>query len=130
MLDQDSPEEVHGRAPTIDEYQKWTISTAKYPGSGEKTAPAIVYVALGLAGEAGETLEKIKKAIRGDRNGVAGIDSAALLVRDVGLLNEMGDVLYYLSRLAAETGFTMTEVMAASVKKLEDRKLHGEGDTR
>jgi NTP pyrophosphatase (non-canonical NTP hydrolase) len=120
----------------IDSYQRWTISTARYPGSGERTPEAIVYVALGLTGESGEVAEKVKKTLRGDKSveGPPGIHNAALLVGDQGLLSEMGDVLYYLSRLAAETGFTMSQVMEASVKKLEDRKLrgkiHGDGDKR
>lgn len=119
----------------IDAYQNWSIVTARYPGSGEKTPEAIVYVTLGLSGEAGEVAEKVKKAIRGDKaGGQAGIHNAKLLVGDQALLSEFGDVLYYLSRAAAETGFTMSEVMESSIRKLEDRKLrgkiHGDGDRR
>ena len=119
---------------TIDEFQAWSISTARYPGSGCQTPEAIVYCTLGLTGEAGEVAEKVKKVIRGDNTGIVGIDSAKVLVKNLALLSELGDVLYYLSRLAAETGFSMTEVMSSSVAKLEDRKargkIHGDGDTR
>ena len=42
------------------EYQRRSRETAVYPHLGEN----LVYPALGLCGEAGETAEKIKKAIR------------------------------------------------------------------
>ena len=44
------------------EYQARSRATAVYPDAGNN----IVYPALGLCGEAGETAEKVKKAIRDD----------------------------------------------------------------
>lgn len=46
---------------TLNEYQEHALETAVYP---EKYK--VVYPALGLAGEAGETADKIKKVLRGD----------------------------------------------------------------
>ena len=49
---------------TFDQYQKQAVSTAIYPGQGEVLG--LVYVALGLAGEAGEIANKVKKVLRDD----------------------------------------------------------------
>lgn len=79
---------------------------------------------LGLVGEAGEFAEKIKKKYR----------TTPLLPEPRELAKELGDVLWYLARLADLYGFTMTQVMALNVDKLESRRkrgvLQGEGDNR
>jgi NTP pyrophosphatase (non-canonical NTP hydrolase) len=62
----------------FNEYQEFVKGMKVYP---EKHA--IVYPALGLAGEAGEITEKLKKWLRGDRD----------LDRDA-LLSELGDPLW------------------------------------
>lgn len=85
------------------------------------------YYALGLAGEAGETVDKLKKVYR-DRGGEFSDDDRKAL----GL--ELGDVLWYLTRLADRLGLTLEEVMVKNVEKLASRaergKLHGAGDNR
>lgn len=54
---------------TFDDYQKQTVTTAIYP----KLMHGSVYPALGLAGEAGEVANKVKKLVRDD----GGVVSAA-----------------------------------------------------
>lgn len=99
----------------MDEYQKETGKTAQLPDDGE-----ISFLALGLNGEAGEVAEKIKKSIR-DGN-------------DLELEKELGDVLWYLSRLADELGHDLDEVAETNLDKLFDRKergkIKGDGDNR
>ena len=84
---------------------------------------AIIYPALGLAGEAGEIAEKVKKWLRGDRE----LDKEALL-------GELGDPLWYITSLADDLGFTLQDVVDYNVKKLTSRKerdvLKGSGDNR
>jgi NTP pyrophosphatase (non-canonical NTP hydrolase) len=84
---------------------------------------AIVYPALGLAGECGEISEKLKKWLRGDRE----LDKQALLL-------ELGDPLWYITALADDLGFTLQDVVNANVEKLSSRKernvLKGDGDNR
>lgn len=79
---------------------------------------------LGLVGEAGEFAEKIKKKYR----------TVPLVPDPKELAKELGDVLWYVARLAALYGYSMTQVMALNVEKLESRrargKLQGEGDNR
>lgn len=75
-------------------------------------------------GEAGEFAEKIKKKYR----------ATPLLPDPNELAKELGDVLWYIARLADVYGFSMTQVMAWNVEKLESRRkrgvLQGEGDNR
>lgn len=79
---------------------------------------------LGLVGEAGEFAEKVKKKYR----------TTPLLPDAVTMGKELGDVLWYAARLADLYGFSMTQIMAMNVDKLESRRargvLQGEGDNR
>jgi len=107
----------------FEEYQEKSRRTALYPNVGEN----FVYPTLGLAGEAGEVAEKIKKVIR-DKNGVIDDETRE------GIKKELGDVLWYVSQISSELGLSLGEVADFNIKKLYDRmergKLHGEGDNR
>ena len=108
----------------LNDYQNEARLTAIYPKED-----AITYTALGLCGESGEVAEKVKKWIRGD-NGTDGVP----IILSEDLLFELGDVLWYLSNLAFECGFTLHEVARANLDKLEARRLSGKikgsGDKR
>lgn len=108
---------------TFKEYQKISRKTAVYPVVGEK----FVYPALGLAGEAGEVMEKIKKIFR-DKN--KKVDQATKQE----IAKEMGDVLWYLAQLATEFDLSLDEIAESNLKKLLSRlergALHGSGDNR
>jgi NTP pyrophosphatase (non-canonical NTP hydrolase) len=105
------------------EYQRLSRETAIYPDLGNN----IVYPALGLCGEAGETAEKVKKAIRDDGGTLTEERRAAIAA-------ELGDVLWYAAQLATEAGLELEEVAAANLEKLTSRHrrsvLQGSGDTR
>jgi NTP pyrophosphatase (non-canonical NTP hydrolase) len=73
------------------------------------------YVTLGLNGEAGEVAELIKKAMRNE-GGEISPERIELLKK------ELGDVLWYLTRLADELGTDLAEVAQANVEKLYARK--------
>lgn len=102
----------------INYYQKEALKTAIYPEEYK-----IVYPALGLAGEAGEVADKVKKIIR-DGN----IDSNHAIAL------ELGDVLWYIASLASDLGYTMQDIAEMNVNKLHKRsrenKLKGSGDNR
>ena len=91
--------------------------------------PRPVFFALGLAGEAGEVADKIKKGWRGDYD-LDNLDPERR--RAIGL--ELGDVLWYLANLAYEIGYTMDDIEAMNVEKLESRDrrgtTRGDGDHR
>ena len=90
--------------------------------------PSVVFAALGVAGEAGEVADKVKKAIR-DNNGNFGDEAFK-----EGVKNELGDILWYVAALAKDLGFTLSEVGQSNIEKLEDRRkrgvIHGSGEKR
>jgi NTP pyrophosphatase (non-canonical NTP hydrolase) len=107
----------------ISDYQELSRRTAAYPGAGEN----IVYPTLGLAGEAGEVAEKVKKLLRDD----GGILSEE---RRDALAGELGDVLWYVAQVATEAGLDLEEIAQGNLDKLLSRKqrgvLSGSGDRR
>lgn len=109
----------------LDQYQ---VLASKTGMQGERTQEyRLMYLTLGLAGETGEVVEKIKKLIRNDA-GVLDEEKKKLIVY------ELGDVLWYLSQLAGEIGVSLDAVGEANIQKLADRAARGairsEGDTR
>jgi NTP pyrophosphatase (non-canonical NTP hydrolase) len=109
---------------TLDEYQKKAQGTVIYPALGGQ---GWVYPALGLAGEAGEVADKLKKVVR-DHNGEITPEIRELVK------GELGDVLWYVSQLARELDFTLEEIAQGNIDKLASRqkrqKLSGSGDSR
>lgn len=109
------------------EYALAIESVARYPGAGEGSVTALTYVALGIAGEAGEFADKVKKILRDDAS-VISLEAAKALIA------ELGDVLWYVSRAATELGVPLSLVAEGNVKKLYDRRdrnvLGGSGDNR
>jgi NTP pyrophosphatase (non-canonical NTP hydrolase) len=108
------------------EYQLATAETAVYPGAGLGHIEALTYTALGL-GETGEVQGKVKKVIR-DMGGEITSDAAKEIAK------ELGDVLWYVARLADELGFSLEEIAQGNLDKLNSRKergvLTGSGDNR
>lgn len=102
------------------EYQNKAKETAIYP---KQLDGGIYYAAIGLAGEVGELLNKIKKIARDG----AAVDKEAIS-------GEMGDVLWYLSQMATELGISLDDIAGYNLKKLNDRKargvISGSGDNR
>ncbi len=107
----------------FDEYQTRSRETAIYPDRGSN----YVYPTLGLAGEAGEVAEKVKKVIR-DKNGIMDQETKEKLSK------ELGDVLWYVAQLATELDLSLDDVAEANITKLQSRKergsLSGSGDMR
>lgn len=110
---------------SFDEYQEKTEETAIYPDEGDVfgVPVGVLYTALGLSGEAGEVAEKVKKAIREE-------DPSYL----ENLTDELGDVQWYLARLADELDESLDRIARRNIEKLSDRQdrdvLSGEGDNR
>ena len=108
---------------TFEEYQKSSRKTALYPDVGNN----FIYPTLGLAGEAGEVAEKIKKVLR-DNNGV--VDES----RREEIAKELGDVLWYVTQVASEHGLSLDVIAKQNIEKLYSRlergKLSGSGDSR
>lgn len=105
------------------EYQTTSRQTAKYPMAGKN----FIYPTLGLAGEAGEVADKVKKVHR-DHDNV--FDDAAI----EGVKKELGDVLWYIAQLATELNLSLDDIATTNITKLQSRLtrgvLSGSGDER
>ena len=97
---------------TIDEYAAWAAGIPR--SRPESVVPAdetlyLAYLGLGLAGEAGEVVEHVKKLLR---DGTWQPDRLA---------EELGDVVYYWTCLCLAAGRQPSEVLAASAAKVDAR---------
>ena len=103
------------------DYEKFTETTAIYPKDRE-----LEYLCLGLTSESGEIAGKVKKLIR---------DKKELTINAQGeIISELGDTLWYVTRLCAVMGITLEELMENNYTKLSSRKergvIGGSGDNR
>lgn len=101
----------------FNDYQQQASAMAIYPKEH-----GLTYVALGMASEAGEVAGKVKKIIR---------DGAEVTEA---LIDETGDVLWYVSEMAGILGVTLEELASRNLRKLQSRQsrgvLGGSGDVR
>ncbi len=78
---------------------------------------------LGICGEAGEIAEKVKKDLRGDYK---------LEAQEI--CKELGDLLYYIARVADYYKLDLHTIAVENIKKLQSRKergkIKGSGDNR
>ncbi len=107
---------------TTKDYQNIIAETAVFPKE-----IGLTYCTMGLCGEAGEVAEKMKKLFR-DEGGVVSPQFR------YDIRKELGDVMWYVTALSNELGFTLEEVMEYNYNKLMLRRatntLHGSGDNR
>lgn len=113
----------------FNQYQRASAETMIYPHALENhDMRGLMYVALGLAGEAGELANKIKKLYR---DGFTHEDWPA--IRE-GLTKEVGDALWYVAAICSELDADLEKAAAYNVAKLRDRArrgvLGGSGDDR
>ena len=105
---------------TLNNYQMQAKKFAIYPEHMRVTYPT-----LGLAGEAGEVADKVKKIYRDDRT------DARFLAE---IAKEIGDVMWYCAALANDLGFDLQQVAEMNIYKLKSRKaagkIGGSGDDR
>ena len=96
---------------TLEEYQKFA-SQGILPATLEREP--VIGFALGLAGEAGEVADDIKKKYFHGRD----IDSEHTI-------EELGDVMWYVAMICDASGFTLDDVMQTNKEKLENRYPDG-----
>ena len=85
----------------MNDYQRAAVSTAIY-----KQEHAVIYPALGLAAEAGEVANKVKKILRDgkfDREAIA---------------DEVGDCMWYIAALCRDLNIDMQDIANNNIKKL------------
>jgi len=86
----------------IDEYQTNAVSTAVYPKKY-----AIIYPTIGLAGEAGETADKLADLIVGKSKDAKETQENIIL--------EIGDVMWYLATTSNDLGVSLSECLSISL---------------
>ena len=103
-------------------YQRSSAKTAIYDDKYK-----ISYPALGLAGEAGEVANKVKKLMRD------GVNNMPPNWRD-DIASEIGDVLWYCAALATDLNLSLGTIaglnQAKLHKRMSDNKIGGSGDNR
>lgn len=101
----------HMNKITLDDYQALASRTAGAGGSGDRR---VIIAALGLAGEAGEFANMVKKMT------AHGHEIAPEMLAD-----ELGDILWYAAEAASAIGFSLGDIASENVEKL--RKRYPEG---
>ena len=105
----------------LNKYQEKAAKTAFY----EKDD--LIYCALGITGEGGEVADHLKKMLRDD-------EGVLTDERREALIKELGDVLWYVARMAGKLDITLEDVAKTNIKKIKDRvkrgKQKGSGDNR
>ncbi|HYH75668.1 MAG TPA: nucleoside triphosphate pyrophosphohydrolase family protein [Candidatus Saccharimonadales bacterium] len=109
---------------TFDEYQQQALTTMvrhKDPLMNKTV------LAMGVAGEAGEVIEKWKKLV-----GYWDGDITDEFRQEMG--KELADVVWYIATLSHELGLSFDEIMQQNVEKLRSRQergaIKGAGDNR
>ena len=100
----------------LSDYQTRSRVTAVYPGAGEN----LIYPTLGLAGEAGEVAEKVKKLIRDDA-GVLTDERRAAIAKELGFRQPDGLLVSALSGEGLEQ--LQAAIAAEFDKQLADVEL-------
>ncbi len=96
---------------TMNDYQKLAERTS---GAGKDGERRQIIAALGLAGEAGEFANMIKK-----------LTAHGHPITKEALAEELGDVLWYLAEAATASGLTLNKVAQMNVDKLRARYPEG-----
>lgn len=101
---------------SMNEYQKLANRTS---GAGKAGERRMIIAALGLAGEAGEFANMVKKLTAHGHD-----------ISNDELSDELGDVLWYLAEAATACGLTLNQIAAQNVDKLRTRYPDGFSEER
>lgn len=109
-------------AGSLQPYAEKSFETAIYPGAGTNSNEELSYLGLGIAGESGELVDIIKKIVRmGPPDKLSAEDHAALAGLNAKLIDELGDVFWYLAQLMRVYNFDLQSVLRQNMVKLQDR---------
>lgn len=79
-----------------------------------QTPDRLLHASLGLSSEAGEVADLLKKE-----------QTAGVPITNEKLLEELGDVLWYVALALKQAGLSMESAMACNIRKLRSRQAHG-----
>jgi NTP pyrophosphatase (non-canonical NTP hydrolase) len=95
----------------MNKYQEYAARTSGAGGSGDRR---LIIAALGLAGEAGEFANMVKK-----------LTAHGHEIPDEILADELGDVLWYVAEAASACGIKLGNIARGNVEKLKARYPEG-----
>lgn len=111
----------------FDDYQEKSAKYDQFEPTQSFLEPGLFEKVLGLAGEAGEVTDKVKKIVRDKQGLLTDFDKKEIA-------KELGDTLWYLAGIARYLEIPLSEVASGNIEKLESRyqrgKLGGSGDNR
>jgi NTP pyrophosphatase (non-canonical NTP hydrolase) len=104
------------------EYTQYQGVTSWYKHVNEYNAPELAYLSMGLAGESGEFVDNVKKLVRE----IGFMDDHMYNYKmdqhvQEALIDELGDVLWYLNKLCTFLGLTIEDLMVLNTVKLHER---------
>ena len=110
----------------LQEYQEWVakVCKANYLAAETGDILELAYLSCGISSEAGEVADLIKDMSRAGYHSLDFIES-----KDAGgydnlrdrMIEELGDTVWYITRMAAVWGIPLEEIMRANRNKLEQR---------
>ncbi|MGN4560870.1 nucleoside triphosphate pyrophosphohydrolase family protein [Bacillus cereus group sp. MYBK5-2] len=112
----------HNQICELDQYQEAALRTWN---TNQDFGGRVLNAALGLSGEAGEVADIVKKAIFHGH----GFDPAHCPGEEEGnthkIALELGDILYYISIMSHEMGYTLEDIAQMNIEKLAKRYPDG-----
>jgi NTP pyrophosphatase (non-canonical NTP hydrolase) len=103
--------ETEKKKVKVNQYQDWTARTAPH---FDDIVEEMVAWSMGIAGEAGEYCDIVKKEVWHNHP-----------VDNDKKVKELGDIMYYVARSASVLGYTLEEVCLINQAKLKDRYPNG-----
>jgi len=104
----------------VNDYQAKASDTSQFD---KHTNEALSISLLGLSGEVGELLTEYKKKIR---------DGSSYKLFEEKIIEELGDIMWYLASIATHEGIELSEVLNKSLQKTSERwndlRAHGQLD--
>jgi len=96
---------------TMDGYQQAAVRTAP---KDKDFNQLIDLCALGITGEGGEVADHVKKILHHGHE-----------VNETEIIKELGDIMWYIANMAICLGYTLDEVAAINIDKLQKRYPKG-----
>lgn len=118
---------------TYGQYADFVQEGSFDPHAGQRNLEELQYLCLGLAGETGEFIDQVKKIVRAiphDSLMHSPIDQKFFDSPEYAhLVEELGDIMWYMTRLMNHLGVSRTQVMIQNTFKLFERHKERFPDT-
>ena len=103
-------------------YKRFINEACMYIEHHEGTPMELGYLSMGMAGETGELIDTLKKALR---NGHEDFPHDLQILMPM-IIDEMGDVMWYFFHLMRFCNIDLTEVLDQNIAKLQRRMKRGD----